>query len=319
MKLEFVLLDWEVQVINMRMEQLSCLIDIAQTGSLTSTAKRLFVSQQAVSKSIKQLEEELGVTILNRTKTGVSFTEEGIEVVEFARKVLAEQETLMQNFQVKQNSGRFWANEKIAIGTTSSIANVILPNIVAELMTQQTLPAIQMAALDSFDTLMDCVMQGTCDIGLTTVRTTVLPEKMAAFADELEVAVLMHDEFVVAMNKRFYNSCDTCIDTGMYGNAQVKTSYDILSLSDIFTEKRYNANIICSNDADFHRSMMDKTGAMTMMSGLAYRFYFSNKKYIALPYEDESFSLVHAAIYRKDASVKVREFVAMIHREMYMK
>ena len=65
--------------------------------------------------------------------------------------------------------------------------------------------------------------------------------------------------------------------------------------------------------------MMDKTGAMTMMSGLAYRFYFNNKKYIALPYEDESFSLVHVAICRRDASPQIREFVAMIRREMYMK
>ena len=48
----------------MRLEQLQCLLDVAQTGSLTSTAKRLFVSQQAVSKSIKQLEEELGVRIV---------------------------------------------------------------------------------------------------------------------------------------------------------------------------------------------------------------------------------------------------------------
>ena len=303
----------------MRMEQLSCLLDIAQTGSLTSTAKRLFVSQQAVSKSIKQLEDELGVTILIRTKTGVSFTEDGIAVVEFARKVLAEQDNLVQNFQIRQSGGQFWKNQKIVIGTTSSIANVILPNIVADLMTQQTLPAIQMMALDSFDTLIEHVLQGKCDIGLTAIRAKILPEKMETFTDRLEVETLMHDEFIVAMNKRFYNSCETCIDTDMFGNAQVKTSYDILSLSDRFSEKRYNANIICSNDADFHRGMMDKAGAMTMMSGLAYRFYFSNKKYIALPYEDDTFSLVHAAIYRKDASAQVREFVSMIRREMYMK
>ncbi len=303
----------------MRMEQLRCLVDIAQTGSLTSTAKRLFVSQQAVSKSIKQLEDELGVVLLIRTKTGVSFTEEGIEVVAFARKVLAEQDALVQNFQAKQGNGQFWRNQKIVIGTTSSIANVILPDIVADLMTQQTLPAIQMAAMDSLDVLLERVAQGVCDIGLTAVRTTVLPEKIATFTDQIEMETLMHDEFVVAMNKRFYNSCESCIDTDIYGNAPVKTSYDILSLNDTFTEKRYKANIICSNDADFHRGMMDKAGAMTMMSGLAYRFYFNNKKYIALPYEDDTFSLVHAAIYRKDASAQVREFVSMIRREMYMK
>ena len=37
----------------MRLEQLKCLLDIAHTGSITNTAQRLFISQQAVSKSIK--------------------------------------------------------------------------------------------------------------------------------------------------------------------------------------------------------------------------------------------------------------------------
>ena len=44
----------------MRLEQLKCLVDIAQTGSITGTAQRMYATQQAVSKSIKQLEKELG-------------------------------------------------------------------------------------------------------------------------------------------------------------------------------------------------------------------------------------------------------------------
>ena len=135
----------------MRMEQLRCIVDIAKTGSLTSTAKRLFVSQQAVSKSISQLEEELGVNILIRSKTGVNFTEEGLSVLDFAKKVLAEQDTLLQMFQIQQNGGQFWTNQKIVIGTTSSIANVILPDIVAELMSQNVMPSIQLLAIDTLD------------------------------------------------------------------------------------------------------------------------------------------------------------------------
>ena len=303
----------------MRLEQLQCLLDVAQTGSLTSTAKRLFVSQQAVSKNIKQLEEELGVTILIRTKTGVTFTDEGIDVVTFAKKILAEQDALLQSFQAKKQGARFWEKQKINIATTSAVTNVILPDIVAELISKQSLPDIRMSVMDNLDELLRKIETRESDIGLATVRTKLLPGKIAQYADIFDVEILMHDNFVVTMNKRFYHSCDICIDTKMYGNALVKTSYDILSLDDEFTEKRYNANIICSNDADFHRSMMDKTGAMTMMSGLAYRFYFNNKKYIALPYEDESFSLVHVAICRRDASPQIREFVAMIRREMYMK
>ena len=47
----------------MRLDQLKYLVDIAQTGSITSTSQRFFVTQQAVSKSIKQLETELDTDI----------------------------------------------------------------------------------------------------------------------------------------------------------------------------------------------------------------------------------------------------------------
>ena len=68
----------------MRFEQLHCLQEIARTGSITSAAKNLFISQQAVSNSVKQLEEELGVQLMIRSATGISLTAEGKEAVEFA-------------------------------------------------------------------------------------------------------------------------------------------------------------------------------------------------------------------------------------------
>ena len=67
----------------MRTEQLIYLIDIAKTGSINNTAQRLFTSQQSISESIKKLENELGCTILNRSKTGVTLTEDGLYVLSF--------------------------------------------------------------------------------------------------------------------------------------------------------------------------------------------------------------------------------------------
>ncbi len=83
----------------MRIEQLECIVDIARTGSFSSTANNLFVSQQAVSKSMKQLEQELDAELLVRTNTGVYITKEGQRVVEFARKVLEEKEQLSVDLQ----------------------------------------------------------------------------------------------------------------------------------------------------------------------------------------------------------------------------
>ncbi|MBO5114557.1 MAG: LysR family transcriptional regulator, partial [Peptococcaceae bacterium] len=61
----------------MRMEQLKYLVDVAETKSMTKTAERLFVTPQAVSKNIKQLEMELDTTLLVRTSAVVEFTHLG--------------------------------------------------------------------------------------------------------------------------------------------------------------------------------------------------------------------------------------------------
>lgn len=54
-----------------------CFICLAETLSFTETAARLFMTQQAVSKHIAQLEEELGFPLLLRSKHGVTLTQEG--------------------------------------------------------------------------------------------------------------------------------------------------------------------------------------------------------------------------------------------------
>jgi len=76
----------------MRFEQLKCIVEVANTGSITAAAKRLFISQQAVSMNIKQLEEELHCTLLIREKDGVSFSPKGQDTVQFAKKMLNDKE-----------------------------------------------------------------------------------------------------------------------------------------------------------------------------------------------------------------------------------
>lgn len=62
------------------------LIQISHCQSLSIAAEKLHVSQPALSASIKKLEEQLGVKLLNRTYKGVSLTNEGKNVVELAEK-----------------------------------------------------------------------------------------------------------------------------------------------------------------------------------------------------------------------------------------
>ena len=50
---------------------------VAQTKSLSAASKRLFISQPAISKAIKQLENELGTALFFRSSKGVQLTDDG--------------------------------------------------------------------------------------------------------------------------------------------------------------------------------------------------------------------------------------------------
>ena len=65
----------------MTLMQLEYIMEIYQCGSMNKAAQNLFVSQSAISTAIKELEEELGITIFVRSNRGISLTEEGQEFI----------------------------------------------------------------------------------------------------------------------------------------------------------------------------------------------------------------------------------------------
>ena len=111
----------------MNMDQLKYLADLAKTNSMNETAKRMFITQQAVSDSIKRLEQELGCTLLIRAKTGISFTEDGKVVLEQAQKILEHHHYIEQYLDEKYNEN--YVQKKLLIGTGPVINETLLPDL----------------------------------------------------------------------------------------------------------------------------------------------------------------------------------------------
>lgn len=72
----------------MQLQQLKYLIAAAEHGSFRSAAQALYISQSSVSVAIKDLEQELGVAVFERTSRGISLTPEGAEVAERVRAIV---------------------------------------------------------------------------------------------------------------------------------------------------------------------------------------------------------------------------------------
>ncbi|WP_321949569.1 LysR family transcriptional regulator [Paraburkholderia sp. J10-1] len=76
----------------MKIHQLRALVEVAATGTLKGAAYRLHVTQPAVTKAIRELEDEFGVRLFERNPWGVVPTPEGVALLQRARTVVREME-----------------------------------------------------------------------------------------------------------------------------------------------------------------------------------------------------------------------------------
>ena len=80
----------------MTLQQLKYAVAVADTLNITEASKRVFISQPSLTAAIHELEEEMCVTIFNRSNKGVTITNEGDEFLSYARQVL-EQASLLED------------------------------------------------------------------------------------------------------------------------------------------------------------------------------------------------------------------------------
>ena len=82
----------------MTLQQLRYVTAIAETGTLSEAARRFYIAQPSLTASLRELEEELGLTIFRRTNRGAVLTPEGEEFLGYARQVLAQMDLIEEKY-----------------------------------------------------------------------------------------------------------------------------------------------------------------------------------------------------------------------------
>ena len=78
----------------MNFQQCRYVHTISETGSFSKAAKKLFLTQPNLSASIRDLEEELGVLLFERSNTGAKLTDDGHDFLKYAKRILRELDLL---------------------------------------------------------------------------------------------------------------------------------------------------------------------------------------------------------------------------------
>lgn len=89
----------------MTLQQLKYIITVADTGTITEAANRLYISQPSLTNAIRELEKEMNIVIFNRTNKGISLSKEGEIFLGYARQVL-EQSAILEDKYKSGNGGK---------------------------------------------------------------------------------------------------------------------------------------------------------------------------------------------------------------------
>lgn len=88
----------------MTLQQLKYAIAVAEKETISEAAKELFISQPSLTNAIKELENELHITIFNRTNKGIAVSNEGAEFLGYARQVIEQSSLLEERYLSKKPS-----------------------------------------------------------------------------------------------------------------------------------------------------------------------------------------------------------------------
>ncbi|MDD7267703.1 MAG: LysR family transcriptional regulator [Lachnospiraceae bacterium] len=116
----------------MDLEKLESFVMLAQVKNFTEAAENLYISQPALSKRIKNLEDELKVPLFNRIGKRTFLTSEGEYFLKYARSAIANHNLLLEHISQIRNL------EKgiLRFGATNFIGIYIMPQIIAEFTKQ---------------------------------------------------------------------------------------------------------------------------------------------------------------------------------------
>jgi LysR family hydrogen peroxide-inducible transcriptional activator len=140
---------------------LEYILAVDQYRHFAQAAKACFITQPTLSMQLHKLEEELGLKIFDRSKQPVLPTEQGQDIIEQARKIIAERDLLLEITHHKKDE----VSGILRIGIIPTLAPYLLPLFVNSFIKKFPLVKLQVTELNTTQ-LVQKVKEGSIDAGI---------------------------------------------------------------------------------------------------------------------------------------------------------
>ena len=147
------------------LRQLQYFIAVAEEGTVSGAAQSLSISQSAVTDAIKELESDLGVTLFERHRRGLTITHKGHQFYRHASRILGDVQDARRSFAADEPAA---PPSQLSLGVTSLVAGYVLSDLLARF--RRAYPGVNVSAIeDNGDYLEHLLIGGELDVAVMVI------------------------------------------------------------------------------------------------------------------------------------------------------
>ena len=284
----------------MNFQQLEYVLAVDLHKHFAQAAESCCVTQATLSAMIKKLESELNVVLFDRTRQPVKTTEEGMQIIELAKKILSNRSEMM-SLNSKESQG---LSGHIRLGIIPTIANSLLPIILPTLL--KDYPGLHFNIIEiTTEELKQQILSQKIDIGImaSPLGDDILEENILYYEAMMVYGIKENDKKYITptdiQNKKIW-----LLEEGNCFRNQSTTICDI-------REKVIGPENLTFDGSSFDTllNMTDQFGGCTLVPELYYNLMSEEKKqktkHFEFPLPVREISLVYQRPYAKKRSIDI--------------
>jgi DNA-binding transcriptional LysR family regulator len=286
----------------MELQQIKYFLVLAQELHFWNTAERMFITQSALSRQIKALEDELGIQLFERSKRSVKLTETGAFLRDQWTPLLDE----INRIHLQARKIHEGASGSIRIGYPGSIAYGFMPEFIASI--SHTMPELKVDLVEPTDISFEHL--------LLNYQMDLAFRRDPAANPALQSICLYSEPFALVvpanhhLNEQNFEGLDDLKDEKFILSNLAQITFYTASLRQVFEDHNFNPNVYI--ETDFGGMILGLVSKGLGVSILPFSYSFSalpNVRFITLPYTVN----LYVTWRRDDKSPILRNILQQVH------
>ncbi len=294
----------------MRLEQIKYFVDTAECLSITQAANTNFISPQALSSALMNLEKELEYTFFVRSANKISLSPEGAIFLEYAKQIIQNYNNGILALEAYAQKDKALSGT-IRIYSASNISDLILPDAIGYFSFRYPDIKIKLVEIDIDNIMRSLQSDSDWDIFFLTATEHYLgklsdalksyPIKQLSLAKD-EVILCTSINSPLAKEKTLSNDKITEYTT----QKQLKMSFYNFIPSNDEPSRIYSCSgsLTTSNNPTLHKMLLQQNIASTLMPMLSYRYKFQEKDFTYVRLADAN-ETEHTMLYKTNPLVQL--------------